>query len=199
MILGQVVLDRRSPFENRVGQVRIAGSLSQDAPLRFELGRLDLTLDYGLGVERAPCAPPLGLDAPIGKPAQPVESELLARYHADAALAMSRGLVSRLFQAAAQAGFACRGLDGTMEPLARDELMLESVGLAEAPVGPTLELVLGSGALPTVELVPVDNALRVRWEALVVDLYGETVEGLPTRLLTAAEHGGGGAAAPLRR
>ena len=180
-------LRRLSSFSSRSGFLRILGQLPTSGGIRLDERGLETDLDLGISARRAPCAPPVDLPMPSGQPAGPLTAGDLQQAGADMGLALAGSLLGRLGQASATAGFLCRGLeaapgdDGDRQ-IARHEARLADIGLDSVPVSVPLETVISPGKLPDVTLQPAPQTLRLSWESLTVELYGE-VAGARVRLL----------------
>jgi hypothetical protein len=124
---------------------------------------------------------------PPGRPAGSLQAADLEETGADMGLALAGSLLERLGRASATAGFLCRGLEGARggddnRQIARHEARLADIGLEAVPVNGPFETVISPGKLPDATLQPAPQSLRLAWESLTIELYGE-VAGARVRLL----------------
>ncbi len=188
LLRGNVQLSRLSLFENRRGTLAVEGAQSGRADgLELTDDGLSILLDAGVDAQRARCAPPISIDPPPTNGTDTLDPDVVRRFGADYALAISGRWVSDAAQGATLAGYACRGLEDARPPDRNEELvpveevMLGDLGLEAIPTGAWASLVMSPGTLPTVALHADRGTVTVHWEDLELDVYAH-VFGANTRL-----------------
>lgn len=189
LLRGNVQLTRTSPFANHSGTLAIEADVSpRPGALGISADGLSVLLDATAEADRARCAPPTAIEAAAVTGTQPLDPAGLRQFGADFALAVSTSWLSRVAQGATLAGYACRGLEDPRRPEINEDLvptadvLLDELGLDGLPLGPYASLTLAPGTLPRLAMQPSTGTVRVDWQDLQVEVYGE-VHGARTRLV----------------
>lgn len=183
-IEGNLQATRLSVFENRRGTLTVEG---RTGSVELTGEGLNASLDATADAQRARCAPPVSLDGVGGAGAMALDPAVVRRFDGDFAVAVSTAWIGRAAQAAARAGFACRGLED-LRPIEQndrllpvDDVLIEELGLGAVPVGDAMTLALRPGALPRVSSDAGNGTIRVDWPDLQIEVYGQ-VFGAWTRI-----------------
>lgn len=188
LLRGNAQLTHTSVFANRSGTLVVEAEVSpRPDALAISPDGLSISIDATAEAERARCAPPSAIDPTVGLGARPLDPDVVRRFGADFALAISATWLGRVAQGATLAGYACRGLEDARRPEVNTEVipigdvLLEELGLENVPTGAYATLTLAPGSLPVVSLRPDSGTIGVVWNDVQVEVYAE-VFGARTRL-----------------
>lgn len=193
VVEGRLELDRRARFSNRRGTLAFESQVDAETSVILSERGIDVSIDIGVSATRARCAPPIDVSELEPNSAALVDAESAEELEADVAMSLSNSLVQSLSHSMILSGFACRGLETTPSDaavahetsrvFAVEALRLEDIDLESVDSGTWVQASSIPGSVPTITPRSRTGDLRLEWENLTLELYGE-VRGAPARILT---------------